>query len=107
MEYRIFHLVRHKIRVPFFIRIIFATILFILSIPQILLPIFPGSLITGVFMFSISLLLCVPWKRVRYIIKFRKWIIYMFKNIRNKIIIKHKMRDFSSHIKKILKDNKK
>jgi len=107
MEYRIFHLVRHKIRVPFFIRIIFATILFILSIPQILLPIFPGSLITGVFMFSISLLLCVPWRKVKHIIKFRKGIIYMFRHITNKIIIKRKIRNFSSHIKKILKDNKK
>jgi len=107
MEYRIFQLIRDKVKIPFIIRVIISFIFFILSIPQILLPIFPGSLITGVFMLSISLLLCVPWKRIKHIIKFRKWIIYMFRNITNKIIIKRKMRNFSSHIKKILKDNKK
>lgn len=106
MEYKIFSYIRHKVKIPFFIRFILSAFLIFLSILPILLPLFPGSLFIGVIFLIIWILLIVPWWKIRYVIKIRKWIVYLFRNLHRKKIIDHKIKDFKEHIKEILKEDK-
>ena len=106
MEYKIHKKIRNYFNVHIYIRFFLWLILGIIAIIPILLPIFPWSLFIGVFILIVWVLLVVPWKKVRHVIKLRKWLIYMFKNIHKKRIIKHKIYDISSHIKEILNEKK-
>jgi hypothetical protein len=106
MEYKIHKKIRHYFNVHIYIRFCLGLILAILSLIPIILPIFPGSLFLGVFILIVWILLVVPAKKVKHVIKLRKGIIYMFKNIHRRRVIKHKMNDISSHIKQILNEKK-
>lgn len=104
MEYKIFKFMRHHVRIPFFIRFIFGMIFILVSAIPIILPIFPGSLFVWVLFLVIWILLIVPWKKIRHVIKIRKWIIYLLQNFRRKRILKHKVKDIKEHIKDILNE---
>lgn len=106
MEYKIHKKIRNYINVHIYIRFVMGLILAILSLIPIILPIFPGSLFIGVFMLIVWVLLVVPAHKVKHVIKLRKGLIYMFKNIHRRRVIKHKMNDISSHIKQILNEDK-
>ncbi len=104
MEYKIFKFVRHHIQIPFFIRFIFgALFIFISSIP-IILPLFPWSLFIWLVFLVIWILLIVPWKKIRHVIKIRKGIMYLTQNFYRKRILKHKVKDIKEHIKDILNE---
>jgi hypothetical protein len=106
MEYKIHKKIRDYFNVHIYIRFFIGLLLALFSLIPIILPIFPGSLFIGVFILIIGVLLVVPGKKVRHVIKLRKGLIYMFKNIHRKRVIKHKMNDISSHIKQILNEEK-
>jgi hypothetical protein len=106
MEYKIYKNIREYFNVHMYIRLFFAVLLILFSLIPIILPIFPGSLFIGVFILIMWVLLIVPGKKVRHVIKLRKGLIYMFKNIHRKRILKHKMNDISLHIKQILNEEK-
>ena len=104
MEYKIFKLLRHKIYIPFFIRFIFGVFcIFISSIP-IILPIFPWSFFLWIVLLVIWILVIVPWKKVRHVVKIRKGLYYLVKNFHKKKTIKYKIRDIKIHVKDILKN---
>lgn len=104
MEYKIHTKIRNYFNVHIYIRAFFGLILAILSLIPIILPIFPFSLFVWVFMLNVWILLVVPGNKVKHVIKLRKGIIYMFKNIHRKHVIKQKMNDISFHIKEILNE---
>jgi predicted ABC-type exoprotein transport system permease subunit len=106
MEYKIFKFIRYNTRIPFFIRLFFWVILILISIIPIILPIFPGSFFLWIFIFLVWFLLIVPWHKIRYVIKIRKWIMYLAQNFHRKIIIEHKIRDIRNHVRDILKTKK-
>lgn len=72
----------------------------------IILPIFPFSLFVWVFILIVAILLLVPWTKIRYVIKIRKSIVYLFSNILERKIIRQKFYDIISHTKSILKKEK-
>lgn len=102
MEYRIFRYVRHSVRIPFFIRFVFAIFLIFISIFPIILPIFPWSIFIGIPILVIWLMLIVPWEKIKYVVKIRKWIIYLAKNFHRKETVWQKIRDIKLHIRDIL-----
>lgn len=104
MEYKIHKKIRDYFNVHIYIRFFVGLLLALFSLIPIILPIFPWSLFAWVFMLIVWVLLVVPWKKVRHVIKLRKGIIYMFKNIHRRRILKHKMNDISAHIKQILNE---
>ncbi len=104
MEYKIFQFLRTNIEIPFLIRFIFGIFFIITSIIPIILPIFPWSLFVWLIMLVLWILFIVPWKKIKYVIKIRKWITYWIKNYNKKRILNHKIRDIKFHIKKILKN---
>lgn len=106
MEYKIHKKIRDYFNVHIYIRFFVGLLLALFSLVPIILPIFPWSLFVWVFILIIWVLLVVPWKKVRHVIKLRKGLIYLFKNIHRRRIIKHKMNDISLHIKQILNEEK-
>lgn len=104
MEYKIFKYMRHNFKIPFFIRLTLAIFLVLFSIIPILLPLFPWSLFIWIAIFVFWLMLVIPWKKIRTVIKIRKWILYFFKNFHKKDVVEYKIRDFKLHIKDILND---
>ena len=106
MEYNIFRYVREHYRLPYFIRFLLSVLLAPVAVIFIILPIFPFSLFAGVFLLIVALILFIPWSKLRHVIKMRKSIVYLFQNIREKRIIKHKVYDIISHTKSILKERK-
>ncbi|MFK7779708.1 MAG: hypothetical protein QM490_01045 [Candidatus Gracilibacteria bacterium] len=104
MEHKIFEFIRHKVKIPFFIRLIIGVFLIFLSSIPIILPLFPGSLFLGIFIFVVGFLLIVPGKKIKYVIKIRKGIVYLVQNFYRKRIIEHKMKDIKNHIIEILKE---
>ena len=106
MEYKIHKKIRDYFNVHIYIRFFIGLLLALFSVIPIILPIFPGSLFIGVFILIIGVLLVVPGKKVRHVIKLRKGLIYMFKNIHRRRVIQHKMSDISGHIKQILNEEK-
>ena len=49
-------------------------------------------------------MLVVPGKKVKHVIKIRKWIFYLFRNFHKKDIVKYKVIDIKLHIRDILSD---
>lgn len=103
MEYTVYKKIRHYLKIHIIIRYILWGIIAIAALVPLLIP-FPGSGIIWVLMIVLALLTVVPGNKIRHVIKLRKWFLYLIKNLHNKIIIRHKIRDFSSHIKEILND---
>ncbi len=106
MEHKIFNYIRHGIQIPFFFRLVIWFFLISISGVPILLPIFPWSLFVWVFMLVVWILLIIPGKKVRHVIKLRKWIVYLFSNLHRKHIIKHKVKDIKNHVMEIIKEKK-
>lgn len=104
MEYKIFRFLRNSFQIPLFIRFILASFLIFLSIIPILLPLFPGSFFLWIIILVVWILLIVPWNKIRYVIKLRKWIVYLVKNFHKENIVDQKMKDIRDHVKDILKD---
>lgn len=104
MEYKILEYVRNNLQLPFFIRLIISFILISLSLFPIVLPLFPGSLFLGIFMLIAWIILLIKPKKVRHVIKLRKSLFHLFKNLHRKRIIKHKVNDIKKHVFKILDD---
>ena len=102
MEYKIFHKIRQKIKIPYFFRIIFWIILILFWVFASLIPVIPGFVFV-----TIWALLLVPADKIKSIRKIRKWFIYLFKNLHSKKIIKRKFFDFFKHWKNIIKNKKK
>jgi len=110
MEYKLFRVLRHQVKIPLFIRFILGVFLIFLSSFPIILPLFPGSLFLWLAIFVIWFVLIVPWHKIRHVVKIRKWIIYISKNFFNKHFHKknhldYKIKDIKAHIKAILRDN--
>lgn len=107
MEYKIFKYLRNnQIVIPMIIRLFFSILLIILSIIPIILPIFPGSIFPWLLMLVVWLLLIIPGRKIKYVIKLRKWITYLFQNLHRRQIIKHKIHDIKTHILEILEKEK-
>ena len=102
-EYKMFHKIR-KIKIPFLIRFLIFLLLALISIPHILLPIYPGSFAVGLALLVIWVLFVIKPKKIPYLIKIRKWLTYAIKNISSKKILKQKTKDIKRHIKKIVSD---
>jgi hypothetical protein len=109
MEYQIYNYIQQRLQFPLWLRILIAIILVPISLIPIILPIFPGSSVVGVVLLVIAILFFVSGHKVRYVMKVRKGIVYMMKNLHRKRILRQKMKDISSHIKEILdeRENKK
>lgn len=103
MEYKVYKKISNYLRVHIIIRCFLGSVLAVVALVPLLLP-FPGSFPVWVLMLILALLTVVPGKKIRHVIKIRKWFMYLVKNFHRKTIIRHKMRDFSSHIKEILND---
>jgi len=103
MEYKVYKKISNYLKVHIVIRYILGWCIAILAIIPLVVP-FPGSAIIWILMIVLALLTVVPGNKIRHVIKLRKWFMYLVKNLHSKVIIKHKMRDFSSHIKEILND---
>ncbi len=106
MEYKIFYYMRNNSGTPFFIRLFFAIILILFSLIPIILPVFPGSLVVWVFILVLWVVRIIPSKKIRYVIKIRKSIFYLFSNLHKKRTIYHKIYDIKKQVKKIIIDKK-
>lgn len=106
MEYKIFYYIRNNTIIPFVLRYFLSVILILFSIIPILLPIFPGSFVFWIFILVTGFILIIPSNKLRYLIKLRKSLIYLFANLHKKHIIKHKIYDIKSQVKKILNDKR-
>jgi len=104
MEYKILKSLRFALKLPLFIRLFFGIFFIVISIIPIILPLFPGSLLVGIFFLIVWVILVVSPSKIRHVIKMRKSIVYLFMNIHNKHIIRHKINDIRVHIKDILKN---
>lgn len=103
MEYKILKSLRFALKFPLFIRLFFGIFFIVISVFPIVLPIFPGSLFVGMFMLVVWILLIVSPNKIKHVIKMRKSIIYLFMNLHNKHIIRHKINDIKIHIRDILR----
>jgi len=103
MEYKIFYYMRHKSNTPLWFRLFFAVILFIISLFPIILPLFPGSLFVWIFLLVVWLVRIIPTDKLKYVIKIRKSIVHLFKNLGNKKMLMHKVYDIKTHVKKIFR----
>ena len=104
MEHKIYNKIS-KYKIPFFIRVIIFTILFILWIILILLPL-PTSAPTWIIVIIFWMIFIISAKKIKFIRKIRKWLFYFMKNIIDKKIRNHKIKDIKKHIKQILKNKK-
>lgn len=107
MEYKILKSLRFALRLPFIIRLFFGIFFILLSIIPIILPLFPWSLLVWVFILIVWIILVVSPSKIKHVIKMRKSIVYLFMNLHNKHIIRHKINDIRIHIRDILKDEEK
>ena len=105
MEYKIHKKIRDYFNVHIYIRFFIGILLALLSLIPIILP-FPWSFPIWVVMLIFWILLVVPAQKVRHVIKLRKGVVYMMKNIHRRRILKHKMNDISLHIRQILNEDK-
>lgn len=103
MEYRVYKKIRNYLKIHIYLRIFIGMIIWIIAIVPLILP-FPWSFPFWVALLVLSLLIILPGNKIRHIIKLRKWLIFLMTNFHRKAIVRHKMRDFSSHIKQILND---
>ncbi len=107
MEYKILRSLRFALKFPLFIRLFFGIFFIVISVLPIVLPIFPGSLFVGLFILIVWIILVVSPSKIKHVVKMRKSIVYLFMNLHNKHIIRHKINDIRIHIKDILKNEEK
>lgn len=106
MEYKIFKYLREHFKIPYIVRFFISIFIFPFAFLFIVLPVFPLSLVVWLFLLAVCLILLVPWEKLRHVVKIRKSTFYLFKNITNKHIIKHKFYDLITHFKSILRERK-
>jgi len=104
LEHKIFNKIS-KYKIPLFLRIIIFIILLIIWIILILLPI-PTSAPSWIFIIILWLIFIISAKKIKFIRKIRKWLFYFMKNIVDKKIRNHKIKDIKKHIKQILNNKK-
>ncbi|MDD3144984.1 MAG: hypothetical protein PHV23_02625 [Candidatus Gracilibacteria bacterium] len=104
MEYKILRSLRFTQKLPFIIRLFFGVFFILISSIPIILPLFPGSLLIGIFILVVGTLLVVSPNKIRHVIKMRKSIVYLFMNLHSKKIIKHKIYDIKTHVKDIIRN---
>lgn len=104
MEYKILRSLRFTQKLPFIIRLFFGVFFILISSIPIILPLFPWSLLIWIFILVVGTLLVVSPNKIRHVIKMRKSIVYLFMNLHNKKIIKHKINDIRIHVRDILKN---
>ena len=83
------------------IRVIVAVLFILTGIFCSLIPIFPGTVLV-----LIGCVLLISGKKVTKLIKIRKGVVHLFRNLSWKCI-KHKIKDFKTHIRHILEKEKK
>ncbi len=105
MEHKIFNSLR-KYKIPLFFRIIFFIILFLIWTTLILLPL-PASAPIWIFVIIIWVIFVISAKNIKFVKKIRKWLIFFMKNIIDKKIRDHKIKDIKKHIKQILNNKEK
>ena len=104
MEHQIFNKIS-KYKIPLFLRIIIFIVLLILWIIFILLPL-PASAPIGILIIIFWIIFIISAKNIKFIRKIRKWLFYFMKNIIDKKIRNHKIKDIKKHIKQIFKNKK-
>lgn len=103
MDQKFLQLLQHRAKLPKIIRYILGGIYIFASLFPIILPLFPGSIFPGIMIFLFGVGYMVSTKNLKNIIKIKKALFYMAKNISNKHILKQKYKD----LKKIFRDIKK
>lgn len=98
---------RNKSSIPYIIRVLLAFLLIPISLFPIILPLFPWSLFVGIAILVVWLLLFIPGKNVKHVIKLRKGIVYLCQNLHRRHMIRQKMFDIKKHVKKILEEKRR
>ena len=91
MEYKIFNFLREKLKFPYFLRVFFAVFLIII----------------WVFILIIWFILIIKVDKVRYLVKLRRSMIYMFANFFKKEKRVQKIKDIKRDLKKIFEKEEK
>lgn len=104
MEYKILRSLRFALKLPFIIRLFFSVFFILISLVPIILPLFPGSLLVWIFILIVWILLIISPNKIKHVIKMRKSIVYLLKNIHNRRIISHKIKDIRFHVNDIIKN---
>lgn len=97
MEYKIFDKFRNKIKIPIFFRIGMAILCILIWILGTFIPVIPWAIF-----FIIWALLLIPAHKVKHLVKIRKWLVYMFQNIHERRIVRHKVMDIIIHSKDLV-----
>ena len=105
MEHKIFNKLR-KYKIPLFLRVLIFIALLLIGIISILLPL-PGSAPVWIFVIVIWVIFIISAKNIKFVKKIRKWLIFFMKNIVDKKIRSHKIKDIKKHIKQILNSKHK
>jgi len=100
MEHKIYNKVR-KYKMPLFLRIFIMVFLVLFWIFMVILPI-PGSAVIWWGSIIIGFIFILEARNLKFITKIRKWLLYFMKNVKNKKIRNHKIKDFKKHIKQII-----
>jgi len=95
-----------KIKIPYLIRFFIFVFLLFIAIVHIILPIYPWSFPVGVTLLVVWLLFVINPKKIPYLIKIRKWLFYLMKNLFSRKILLQKIKDFKKHFNKIITNNK-
>ena len=106
MEYKIFNFLREKLKFPYFLRVFFAVFLIIIWIIFIIFVLF-WSVVVWVFILIIWFILIVKVDKVRYLVKLRRSMIYMFANFFKKEKRVQKIKDIKRDLKKIFEKEEK
>ena len=101
MEYKIFNIIRNRIKIPYFIRIIIWVTLVTVWALLWSIPIIPWFIPA-----TIWLLLLVPGKSIKIVIKLRKGLSHLVTNLNKWKVVRHKFFDLISHVKQLFKSRK-
>ncbi len=102
MEYHMFNHIRNRRSIPYWLRIVIAVFCIIMGLLGVIFPVIPW-----IPLFIIAWILFIPWRKLIYLMKIRKSIIYLIVNIRSFQIIKYKIKDIYINFKKIILNYKK
>ena len=104
MEYKIAKFF-DEIKLPFVLKLIMGFFVIFLSVPVIVLPIFPWSLLVWVSILIFGTLIISKPCKVKHVIKIRKSVVYMVSNFTDIKLLRYKWRDIKKDIIKILEHN--
>lgn len=104
MEYKIYSKIR-KYKTPLFLRIILTFCLIIIWLSLVIFP-FPWSAAVWWTLVILSFILILEARKLKELVKIRKWIVHYLKNIHIKQTRIHKVNDIKKHIKDILNSKK-